>query len=58
MDVTDPGRWVVGALALVVAGFALGSLSRLDLQPDVAIGLLGSAAVVLIASAIRRPSDR
>lgn len=53
MDLTDNGRWVVGALALIVAGFALGNMSRLQLAPELAASMLGGAAVLLLIASRR-----
>ena len=51
MSLTENGRIAVGSLALIVAGFALGTIDRLAVTTDQALALLaGSATILLIAA--------
>jgi len=45
------GRAVVGATALLVIGFALGSLAGLELRTEHALGILSGAGVLLLLAA-------
>ena len=53
MDLTDNGRYAIGAVALLVIGFALGSLTRITFGQEIAVALLGGAAAMLLISARR-----
>lgn len=48
MGLTSTGRYVIGAAALLVAGFALGSLSGVQLAVEPALGMLSGAVVLLL----------
>ena len=55
MRLTDNGRIALGSLAMIVAGFALGTIDRLAVTNEQAIALLaGAATVLLIAGRIGR----
>jgi hypothetical protein len=58
VDISDAGRYVIGSLALIVAGFALGSLSRVGVSSDGAIAILGGAATLLVLAGLYRRRDR
>ena len=45
LDFTENGRYAVGAFALLAAGFALGSLSRIELNADDQRSGYGSGAL-------------
>jgi hypothetical protein len=53
MDLTDNGRYVVGAMALLVAGFALGSLSEVRFTTESALAILAGAATMLFLASRR-----
>jgi hypothetical protein len=55
VDLTLAGRVALAALALVVAGFALGSLVGLRLAPEHALAMLSGAGGALILAARRTP---
>lgn len=55
MQLSDSGRVAIGALALVVAGFALGSLVAIPTES--ALALLGGAATLLLLGSRRGRGD-
>lgn len=53
MDLSEAGRGAVVAAALIVMGFALGTVSRISLTNESALALLGGSATLLLL-ALRR----
>lgn len=53
MDLTPNGRFVVGALALMVIGFGLAALAGTRLAPEAALPLIGGGATLLILASRR-----
>ena len=53
MDLTPNGRFVVGAAALLVAGFALAGIAGVQLRWEAGLGLLGAAVGLLLVASRR-----
>lgn len=53
MDLSPDGRLMVGTVALIVAGFALGAILRVGLTGEQALALLSAAGVLLLLVARR-----
>lgn len=45
---SEPGRYVVGAVALMAIGFALAALAGIRLGVEPGLGLLGGAVTLLL----------
>ena len=56
LDLSPNGRIALGSLALLIAGFALGCITRLAVDNTEAIALLGASATLLFIAS--RGRDR
>jgi len=56
VNLSPNGRYMVGTVALLVIGFALGSLSGVNLAVEPALAMLGGAATLLLLAARRGPN--
>ena len=55
-DLSPNGRIALGSLALLVAGFAMGCITRLSVDNGQALALLGASATALLIAS--RGTDR
>ena len=57
LDLSPNGRIALGSLALLVAGFAMGCITRLAVTNEEALALLGVAGTLLFVASRGRDRD-